>query len=277
MKFNCVICNKEFVRFGKQIKTAKCCSSECSGKLKKGVNNISCLQCKKDFHKKPSAKTNKHGNFCSNVCYGAWKSLNLRGVKNPNFRNKMYDQDGSRIVWSDTLGRIKMHHAVVFEYLDILKLPKGFSVHHRDCNHQNNTIENLAVLSFSDHKWLHKQYGNATLWAFYNKKVKLEDLISWSNDKERAKRLLTLNIIEQKLSGVFKQGELLENPIINNEGNQQPSLGSNTFEGSTTNSRVLTSNVEDSNANTSALPPIVQPPGLIRFSDGTISGGYRWE
>jgi hypothetical protein len=40
------------------------------------------------------------------------------------------------------------------------------------------------------------------------------------------------------------------------EGNQQPSLDSNIFEGSTTNSRVLTSSVEDSNANTSVLPGI---------------------
>ena len=46
----------------------------------------------------------------------------------------------------------------------------------------------------------------------------------------------------------FKQGELLENPEMDN---QQPSLSSNTFEGSTTNSRVLN---EDSNADTSALP-----------------------
>jgi len=38
------------------------------------------------------------------------------------------------------------------------------------------------------------------------------------------------------------------------EGNQQPSLGSNTLEGSTTNSQILPSNVEDSNANTSSLP-----------------------
>lgn len=51
----------------------------------------------------------------------------------------------------------------------------------------------------------------------------------------------------------FKQGELLETPKMDN---QQPSLDSNILEGSTTNSRVLTSNVEDSNADTSALPII---------------------
>lgn len=46
---------------------------------------------------------------------------------------------------------------------------------------------------------------------------------------------------------LYKQGELLEHPEM---GNQQPSLSSNTFEGSTTNNRVLN---KDSNVDTSAL------------------------
>lgn len=57
---------------------------------------------------------------------------------------------------------------------------------------------------------------------------------------------------------VVKQGELLETPTDGSEDNQQPSLSSNTLEGSTTNSRVLPSNVEDSNANTSALPIVIE-------------------
>ena len=51
-----------------------------------------------------------------------------------------------------------------------------------------------------------------------------------------------------------KQDELLENPITVCEGNQQPSLSSNTLEGSTTNSQIQTDNAEDSNGNTSVLP-----------------------
>lgn len=51
----------------------------------------------------------------------------------------------------------------------------------------------------------------------------------------------------------LKQEELLENPITVCEDNQQPSLTSNSFEGSTTNSQIQSSNVEDSNADTSIL------------------------
>jgi hypothetical protein len=54
-----------------------------------------------------------------------------------------------------------------------------------------------------------------------------------------------------------KQGELLETPAVKQD-NQQPSLSSNTLEGSTTNNRVLPSKIEDSNVDTSALPIVIE-------------------
>ena len=57
---------------------------------------------------------------------------------------------------------------------------------------------------------------------------------------------------EIKLAPV-KQDEFLETLDVKQD-NQKPSLSSNTLEGSTTNSRVLSTNVEDGNANTSVLP-----------------------
>ena len=50
---------------------------------------------------------------------------------------------------------------------------------------------------------------------------------------------------------VLKQGELPESLEVDN---RQPSIYRNIIEGSTTNSRVLADNAEDSNADTSALP-----------------------
>lgn len=55
-------------------------------------------------------------------------------------------------------------------------------------------------------------------------------------------------------SADLKQGELLGHPNMKDEDNQQPSLNSNIFEGSETNRRVLSNNLEDSNSDTSALP-----------------------
>lgn len=56
-----------------------------------------------------------------------------------------------------------------------------------------------------------------------------------------------------------KQGELLGNPTTEtvNEDNQQPSLDSNIFEGSTTNNQIQTDKAEDGNIDKSALPSII--------------------
>lgn len=71
-----------------------------------------------------------------------------------------------------------------------------------------------------------------------------------------------------------KQGELLEHP---NKDNQQPSLGSNTFEGSTTNNRVLSDNSEDSNVDTSTLQQTIniKSRGLTIYPGGIVSGGLK--
>lgn len=61
---------------------------------------------------------------------------------------------------------------------------------------------------------------------------------------------LLLKIVENSR----KQGELLGTPEVDN---QQPSLDSNIFEGSTTNDQIQTSKVEDGNIDTSALPNIL--------------------
>lgn len=130
----------------------------------------------------------------------------------------MIDSGGYSIVYTLKYGRLKAHQAVAFDILGINKIPKGYCIHHRDTMTINNSPENLCFLSGSDHAWLHKQYGNATLYAFMNNKIDLESLIDWSTDKEKAKRLLPLNLLNQR--GVVKLDELLENP---EEDNQQPS------------------------------------------------------
>lgn len=224
MILNCVICNNEFKRYGKQILTAKTCSFKCLGEYNKAKPNTICTNCNKNFHLKESSKKRykrTQGYFCSTKCVAEYRKIEYLGENNPNFRSEITRcQDGYKLDYLPKFGRIKLHHKVVFEKLKINKLPEGMCVHHRDCNIDNNDEYNLVLLSFSDHKWLHKQFGNATLWAFMNNRISFDDLVSWSNDKERCERLLNLNIIIQDESGVFKSGELLETPEVDN---QQPS------------------------------------------------------
>lgn len=255
MKFNCIICNSEFKRFGKQTLTAKCCSSKCLGEYNKAKPNTKCTNCNKEFHIKQSQKNRykrKQGYFCSITCLAEYRKICYLGEENPNFRKQVTRDDGYKLIYLPTIGRIKLHHFITFNILGINKIPKGYCIHHRDCNVDNNEPENLVLLTNSDHRWLHKQFGNATLWAYMNNLVSLEELSKWTNNIEETNRLLPLSILGQ--IGIFKQGELLETPTILNGDNQQPSLSSNTLEGSTTNSRILAGNTEDSNADTSALP-----------------------
>lgn len=220
MKFNCIICNKEFTRYGKQALVAKTCSFKCLGEYNSGTLNTKCTQCGKIYHLKESSKKRykrTHGYFCSTGCMAEFRKEKYLGKENPNFRIQVdRDSNGYKLDYLPKFGRIKLHHKVVFEYLEINKIPKNMAVHHRDCNVDNNDIENLVILSHSDHKWLHKQFGNATLWAFMNNKIQLSELLNWSNDIERAKILLSISIIDQKITGVFKSGELMENPEVDN-------------------------------------------------------------
>lgn len=94
-----------------------------------------------------------------------------------------------------------------------------------ELNPNYNNINNLIPLTRSEHTSIHN-----------NEKTIIRDVDG---------RIKTV---------VFKQGELLE--THNDNDNQQPSISSNAFKGSTTNSRVQTDNAEDSNADTSALPSI---------------------
>lgn len=104
-------------------------------------------------------------------------------------------------------------------------LKPEIDVHHIDKNGLNNNINNLIPLTRSEHTSIHN--NEKTIIRDVNGKIK---------------------------TVVFKQGELLE--THNDNDNQQPSISSNAFKGSTTNSRIQTDNAEDSNADTSALPSI---------------------
>ncbi len=201
---NCKVCNKEVKISPSRENTFETCSHKCSSILKKAKDNCTCTNCNKSFHLKESAikRYNRTlGIFCSQQCSTEYKKKHYKGKNNPNYRNREYDSDGYKIIHYPTLGSIKEHHYVVFSILNINKIPKGYCVHHRDCNIHNNLPENLAVLSISDHKWLHHQFGNAVLWAFRNNKISLESLIEWSNEKEKAKQLLTINLLNQ-LNGI---------------------------------------------------------------------------
>lgn len=131
----------------------------------------------------------------------------------------------------------------------------------------NNAVKDKYIFGYGDIGTL--MYTGSKNFPVLQQKLNGEKII-WNSAKEAAETLnINLLSITRVIRGErktykesiwsdarLKQGELLGTPITFSEDNQQPSLSSNTLEGSTTNSRVLPSNVGDSNANTSALPGI---------------------
>lgn len=229
------------------------CSYSCyEGWLKfNKTPNCECAICKKQMYLKPSRlKRVKHGITCSIKCGAKLKSqyfkkdgnhqYGLIGDLNSSFKGDIIlNQAGYIIEYcaghpkpNDTSikgVRVLQHRLVVernykkfdskfFENIDgWVVLKDEYDVHHINEIKTDNRIENLMILTKSEHATLHNR-------LIYTKAKKFDSII-----------------------GVLKRGELLETPEVDN---QQPSLDSNILEGSTTNDRVLD---KDSNINTSAL------------------------
>lgn len=177
------------------------------GSNKNGKVLKTCKCCQKEYEVKYSHRD--RSKYCSKVCQATDFKQRYKGINNPNYnKNSDRDYDGYKLTYKD--GRQALHKSVSLEVLNIKQIPIGYQIHHRDCNINNNLPENLCVLSASDHRWLHKQFGNATLWAYCNNKISLEELCSWSTDPEKTKYLLPLNLYLQ--IGIIKDCELLETP-----------------------------------------------------------------
>lgn len=106
------------------------------------------------------------------------------------------------------------------------------------------------MLPKSTYRLIHTWFGNVLINALHTGRITREEFFKVCDEKAKTfyKEIIDLDITHQV---VLKQGELLESSEVDN---QQPSIYRNIIEGSTTNSRVLTDNAEDSNTDTSALP-----------------------
>lgn len=251
----CAFCGKqEEVPFSRAARYV-CCSRECAAEYKKSQHSTQikciCPVCNTEFWVKPCRiKRVKTQICCSRECSDKLKEITylqegnhqygLIGHKNASFKGTEiisnlgyifeYCPGHPRPCDSSILGtRVRQHRLVIernhdkfdskfFMTIDgwvILK--EEYDVHHINGIKTDNRLENLQILTRSEHSLLHRQ-----------------------QEKDKINKF-------NAIIGVLKQGELLENPEVDN---QQPSLDSNIFEGSTTNSRVL---IKDSNADTSAL------------------------
>ena len=248
VKVKCKVCGKEEFVFPSRAKKYVCCSKECMSKLNsiRYSQKIKCICpiCGKEFYLKPFYYNRASTHCCSKECSTKLKEttfgkennhqFGLKGELNSSFKGKeipkrnihqvdlmVYDPENPE---ANKSGRIKKHRQIIYQNKDRFDdcifndeiLNKKIQVHHIDCNHNNNQLDNLIPLTLKQHKSVHNLLGS-----------KASEIMS-------------------SIIGVFKQGELLGSSEADN---QQPSLYGNILEGSETNGRIQL----DSNADTSAL------------------------
>lgn len=251
IKRKCLCCGKIFEKpawYGK----GYYCSKECADIAKKANHkpNVVCEYCGKKFYRKPSQIAKTKHNCCSKQCMGNLRKSIYSGENNPNFNNRkdrIKDYIQGRLYYDihvenhpfahkcHNIGSYYKEHRYIVEqnyqlfdekYFVIIDgkhyLKPEISVHHINEITTDNRIENLVPMTKSEHTSEHN-------------KTKII-----SRDKLG------------RITGVFKQGELLETHNAND--NQQPSINSNIDKGSTTSSRSLIDKAKGSNATTSALP-----------------------
>ena len=219
----------------------------------------------KHFHLKPYSLNKYKHHCCSKECINKWKALHylgegnhqygLKGELNASFGGVELVRKNNNLVdikvydpthpYSDNTGRVLKHRLIVeqnyklfdqkyFETIgDRVVLKKTSQVHHLNEDHNDNRIENLIPVTKAEHRAIH----NMNL-------------------------IIVRDSASGRITGVIKQGELLEKPEV---ADQQPSLSGNTLEGSETSSRVLD---KDSNTTTSALP-VLDGEDIVRPADIT--------
>lgn len=262
----CQACGQKYLVPHWRENKSKYCSKKCEGIARRAKNNVVCSVCGKHFHLRQSHIDRFKGDYgftCSKKCfkeiqrirmagsgnhqYGLKGSLNasfkgseIMRKKHNNIEIMVYMPDH---IYSDKDGRVYKHRLLVERHHEMYDskffvvvdgkyyLKKEYHVHHKDGNHNNNNIDNLVICTRGEHTSIH----NRQKTIIHDSKT-------------------------GRITGVLKRGELLENPEVDN---QQPSIFSNDYEGSETNSRILMCNDKDGNADTSA-PPTISSDDIVR-------------
>lgn len=146
----CPICSKEFV---KRRSSSKYCSNECNAKSKITQIVIKCDNCGKEFNRH-KCHINEN-NFCSMSCRDEWKKENYNIKNHPAYNGGTYHAPSGYIYLRQPDGTYKAEHRIVAEEMLGRELNETEVVHHIDGNKQNNSEDNLTVMTREEHAKLH--------------------------------------------------------------------------------------------------------------------------
>jgi len=162
IKLNCVVCDKEFeITYGAYIHRSKTsiprfCSVKClsAGMKKKELwRSVSCDNCGNVFEKLICRINRK--NFCSMKCRHSFAKERYFDLVPKRKKTGYWYENGYRILYDDKKNGIKEHRNIMETHLG-RKLKKDEVVHHINGKRDDNRIENLELLSWSEHSSLHR-------------------------------------------------------------------------------------------------------------------------
>jgi hypothetical protein len=125
--------------------------------------SVTCDTCKKVFQRRQAEvmcnrRRGMRGTFCCRACWKASLSAARRGQTNPNWKGgRRLNEAG--YVEIRVGGKRRLEHTHVMECHLGRPISKGEVVHHRNDDRQDNRLENLELMTISQHMRLHNPHG----------------------------------------------------------------------------------------------------------------------